>query len=167
MSPTQVAVTKVTPVTAALKTPAQNPPWWTRAYGYDVAAYNAQETPFLNNKSSHRRLFRSGRKAGDLALSGGTNDGGNTTTLDRQEPDIATAPNIPLTAAVVVAGNDGGNTTTLDRQEPDIATAPNIPLTAAVVVAGNDGGNTTLDRQGRHCYCSEYTFDRRRRRRWQ
>jgi hypothetical protein len=30
MSPTQVAVTKVTPVTAALKTPAQNPPWWTR-----------------------------------------------------------------------------------------------------------------------------------------
>jgi hypothetical protein len=35
------------------------------------------------------------------------NDGGNTTTLDRQEPDIATAPNIPLTAAVVV-GNDGG-----------------------------------------------------------
>jgi hypothetical protein len=30
----------------------------------------------------------------------------------------------------------------------------NIPLTAAVVVAGNDYGNTTLDRQGRHCYCS-------------
>jgi hypothetical protein len=25
-----------------------------------------------------------------FALSGGTNDGGNTTTLDRQEPDIAT-----------------------------------------------------------------------------
>jgi hypothetical protein len=37
--------------------------------------------------------------------------------------DIATALNIPLTAAVVVAGNDYGNTTTLDRQESDIATA--------------------------------------------
>jgi hypothetical protein len=73
-----------------------------------------------------------------------------------------------LTAAVVVAGNDGGNTTLwIDRA--DIATtAPNIPLTAAVVVAGNDYGNTTtLDRQEPTLLLLEYTFDRRRRRRWQ
>jgi hypothetical protein len=49
----------------------------------------------------------------------------------------------------------------------DIATAPNIPLTAAVV-AGNDYGNTTtLDRQEPTLLLLEYTFDRRRRRRWQ
>jgi hypothetical protein len=82
--------------------------------------------------------------------------------------DIATAPNIPLTAAVVVAGNDGGNTTTLDRQGRHCYTALNIPLTAAVVVAGNDYGNTTtLDRQEPTLLLLEYTFDRRRRRRWQ
>jgi hypothetical protein len=71
-------------------------------------------------------------------LSGGTNDGGNTTTLDRQEPDIATALNIPLTAAVASLAMTAD--TTMDRQ----LLLLNIPLTAAVVVAGNDGGNTLL-----------------------
>jgi hypothetical protein len=70
-----------------------------------------------------------------------------------------------LTAAVVVAGNDGGNTTTLDRQGRHCYCL-NIPLTAAVVVAGNDYGNTTLDRQEPDIATPEYTFDRRRRRRW-
>jgi hypothetical protein len=80
-----------------------------------------RDTILTNKKSSHRR-FSDPVAAGDLALSGGTNDGGNTTTWIDRSPTLL-PPNIPLTAAVVVAGNDGGNTTTLDRQEPDIATA--------------------------------------------
>jgi hypothetical protein len=46
------------------------------------------------------------------------NDGGNTTTLDRQLLLL----NIPLTAAVVVAGNDGNTLLWIDRGF-DIATA--------------------------------------------
>jgi hypothetical protein len=94
MSPTQVAVTKVTPVTAALKTPAQNPPWWTRAYpDTNVAAQCTRDT-IQQQKSSHRRFSDPVARRVTFALSGGTNDGGNTTTLDRQEPDIATVSNI-------------------------------------------------------------------------
>jgi hypothetical protein len=65
-----------------LKTPAQNPPWWTRAT--DVAAYNAQETPFLTTKKAATGGTDPVARRVTFALSGGTNDGGNT-TLDRQE----------------------------------------------------------------------------------
>jgi hypothetical protein len=122
MSPTQVAVTKVTPVTAARKHRPKSTVVDARLPGYECSGIQCTRDTILEQQKQPPAVFRSGRKAGDLALSGGTNDGGNTTTwIDRDS--ILLLLRIYLDRRRRRRGNDGGNTTTLDRQEPDIATA--------------------------------------------